>query len=161
MTYTSTDSGGAAFCTGSIAWGQALPSNGFDNDVSRITENVLRRFSTDGPLTVLSEEQVDQQARLVQAWRTRQDVEISELCRDSVCDELNRWAFGPHSDVAIRVLNHLRSDPERGQLVIVEDEPNRRYRLVDLRTGDSREFESAEAAAGALLLDRVRSLGGE
>ena len=41
--------GGAVFSTGSIAWGQALPCNGGENDVSRITENVLRRFTQDGP----------------------------------------------------------------------------------------------------------------
>ena len=40
--------GGAVFSTGSIAWGQALPCNGGDNDVSRITENVLKRFIQDG-----------------------------------------------------------------------------------------------------------------
>jgi N,N-dimethylformamidase len=36
--------GGAVFSTGSIAWIGSLSHNGHDNNVSRITENVLRRF---------------------------------------------------------------------------------------------------------------------
>ena len=36
--------GGAVFSTGSIAWAGSLPHNSYDNNVSRITENVLRRF---------------------------------------------------------------------------------------------------------------------
>ncbi len=36
--------GGAVFSTGSIAWFGALATNGYDNDVARITANVLRRF---------------------------------------------------------------------------------------------------------------------
>ena len=39
-----TDSGGAVFATGSITWCGGLPVNGYDNPVSRITGNVLRRF---------------------------------------------------------------------------------------------------------------------
>lgn len=44
MTFTPMTSGGAVFTTGSIAWVMALAHNGYDNNVSRITENVLRRF---------------------------------------------------------------------------------------------------------------------
>ena len=36
--------GGAVFSVGSINWIASLPHNGFANNVSRITENVLRRF---------------------------------------------------------------------------------------------------------------------
>ena len=50
MTLVTSPSGGAVFSSGSIAWGQALPVNGCDNDCARITANVLRRFSGDGPL---------------------------------------------------------------------------------------------------------------
>jgi N,N-dimethylformamidase len=39
--------GGAVFSVGSIAWCSALSANDGDNDVSRITENVLRRFAAD------------------------------------------------------------------------------------------------------------------
>jgi N,N-dimethylformamidase len=42
--------GGAVFSVGSIAWCGALSYNGGDNDISRITENVLRRFMDDAPL---------------------------------------------------------------------------------------------------------------
>ena len=34
----------------SIAWGGSLSFNDYDNNVSRITENVLRRFAADEPL---------------------------------------------------------------------------------------------------------------
>lgn len=36
--------GGAVFSTGSITWASALAHNDYDNNVSRITGNVLRRF---------------------------------------------------------------------------------------------------------------------
>ena len=50
MVYFKTTKSGAVFSTGSISWCGALSHNGCDNDVSRITENVVRRFSADGPL---------------------------------------------------------------------------------------------------------------
>jgi len=40
---------GAVFSTGSITWCGSLPTDGFDNDVSRVTENVLRRFLDPAP----------------------------------------------------------------------------------------------------------------
>jgi N,N-dimethylformamidase beta subunit-like, C-terminal len=40
--------GGAVFSVGSISWCGSLSHNGYDNDISRITANVLRRF-TAGP----------------------------------------------------------------------------------------------------------------
>lgn len=39
--------GGAVFSTGSITWGASLAHQGYENNVSKITENVLRRFSDD------------------------------------------------------------------------------------------------------------------
>jgi N,N-dimethylformamidase len=42
--------GGAVFSTGSIAWTGSLGHNGYDNNVSRITGNVLRRFASPEPL---------------------------------------------------------------------------------------------------------------
>lgn len=42
--------GGAVFSTGSIAWCGALLDDDCDNDVARITENVLRRFAREGPV---------------------------------------------------------------------------------------------------------------
>jgi N,N-dimethylformamidase beta subunit-like, C-terminal len=50
LVYFTTPSGGAVFSTGSIAWCASLSHNGYDNNVSRVTENVLRRFAIDGPV---------------------------------------------------------------------------------------------------------------
>lgn len=44
MTFFETPGGGAVFSVGSIAWGASLSHNGYDNNVSRLTENVVRRF---------------------------------------------------------------------------------------------------------------------
>ena len=41
--------GGAVFATGSIAWAGALPPNGYDNSVARITRNVIERFAAAEP----------------------------------------------------------------------------------------------------------------
>ncbi|MEA2598422.1 MAG: hypothetical protein QOF01_4891 [Thermomicrobiales bacterium] len=45
MTLTEGSNGGAVFSVGSINWIGSLPTNGFENNVSRVTENVLRRFA--------------------------------------------------------------------------------------------------------------------
>jgi N,N-dimethylformamidase len=45
LVYFTTPGGGAVFSTGSIAWCASLSHDGYDNTVSRITENVLRRFA--------------------------------------------------------------------------------------------------------------------
>jgi len=42
--------GGAVFSVGSIAWPLALPWKGYDNDISRMTGNVLDRFLDPEPL---------------------------------------------------------------------------------------------------------------
>jgi N,N-dimethylformamidase len=44
MVFFPTANGGAVFATGSIAWCCSLSHNRYDNNVSRITGNVLRRF---------------------------------------------------------------------------------------------------------------------
>jgi N,N-dimethylformamidase len=49
MTFFETSGGGAVFSVGSIAWGASLPHNHYDNNVARISENVLRRFLADPP----------------------------------------------------------------------------------------------------------------
>ena len=46
LVYYETDSGGAVFSVGSMCWCPALPHNGYENNVSRITENVLRHFTS-------------------------------------------------------------------------------------------------------------------
>ena len=45
ISYYQTGGGGAVFAAGSMCWCPSLPHNGYDNNVSRITENVLRRFA--------------------------------------------------------------------------------------------------------------------
>jgi N,N-dimethylformamidase len=50
MVFYERPNGGAVFSTGSIAWCGALLDDDGDNDVSRITENVLRRFADEGPV---------------------------------------------------------------------------------------------------------------
>ena len=49
MVFFETPGGGAVFSVGSISWFGALARNGYDNDVSRITENVVRRFLNPAP----------------------------------------------------------------------------------------------------------------
>ena len=43
--------GGAVFSTGSIAWSGSLSHQGYENDVCRITSNVLRRFTQSEPFS--------------------------------------------------------------------------------------------------------------
>lgn len=52
MTYFTTPNGGAVFAVGSIAWSQALPCFDGDNNVARVTRNVLDRFLTADELPV-------------------------------------------------------------------------------------------------------------
>ena len=44
MVYFEGPNGGAVFSVGSITWCGSLSHNGYRNNVSRITENVLRAF---------------------------------------------------------------------------------------------------------------------
>ena len=50
MVFFETANGGAVFSVGSINWFGALPYHDYDNNVSRITENVLRRFLSPVPI---------------------------------------------------------------------------------------------------------------
>ena len=50
MVYLEYPKGGAVFSTSAIAWCGSLSFNNYTNNVSRITENVLRRFASDAPL---------------------------------------------------------------------------------------------------------------
>jgi N,N-dimethylformamidase len=49
LAFAETASGGAVFAVSSIAWCGSLSHNGYDNNVSRITANVLRRFMQTEP----------------------------------------------------------------------------------------------------------------
>jgi N,N-dimethylformamidase len=48
MTYRQTPGGGSVFSVGSIAWSASLSHNGYDNNVARVTANVLREFTRGG-----------------------------------------------------------------------------------------------------------------
>lgn len=50
MTYFTAPNDGAVWSPSSIAWGQALPWNNGDNNVSRVMANVLNAFMKPGPL---------------------------------------------------------------------------------------------------------------
>jgi N,N-dimethylformamidase len=50
MVYFEYPSGGAVFSVGSIGWLGSLSYDDYDNNVSKITGNVLRRFASDEPL---------------------------------------------------------------------------------------------------------------
>ena len=50
IVYFTTPMGGAVFSTSSMTWCGSLSHAGYDNNVSRITANVLRRFAADEPL---------------------------------------------------------------------------------------------------------------
>lgn len=52
MTFFETANGGAVFATGSITWSASLPWKGFDNNVSKITRNVLWRFMSPEPFFI-------------------------------------------------------------------------------------------------------------
>ncbi len=49
VVFYETPAGGAVFSVGSISWFGALARNGYDNDVARITANVVRRFAAAEP----------------------------------------------------------------------------------------------------------------
>jgi len=50
MVYYPTADGGGVFSTGSMAWSGSLAHDDYENNVSKITENVLDRFTADEPL---------------------------------------------------------------------------------------------------------------
>ncbi|MGE0485229.1 MAG: N,N-dimethylformamidase beta subunit family domain-containing protein [Gammaproteobacteria bacterium] len=55
IVFFTTRQGGAVFSTSSMAWCGSLSHNDYDNNVSRLTENVLRRFAGEGPLEEIAE----------------------------------------------------------------------------------------------------------
>ena len=52
MVFFETPGGGAVFSTGSIAWSGSLGNFGYDNNVTAISNNVLRRFADPDPFTM-------------------------------------------------------------------------------------------------------------
>lgn len=62
ITFFETPGGGAVFSVGSVAWVGALSQNHFDNDVCRMTMNVLRRFLDPAPFRFPKSNKVEKQA---------------------------------------------------------------------------------------------------
>ena len=56
LCFFETGSGGAVFSTGSIAWALSLSHAHYDNDVARISTNVLMRFADPEPFPAPGEE---------------------------------------------------------------------------------------------------------
>ena len=54
--------GGAVFSVGSISWCGSLSANGYDNDVSQITQNVLVRFKSEQPFKLPFDGAIDNSA---------------------------------------------------------------------------------------------------
>lgn len=54
MVFFETGYGGAVFSSGSISWVAAMPWNNFENNVAKITRNVLQRFVDDEPFTMFN-----------------------------------------------------------------------------------------------------------
>lgn len=54
LVFFETPNGGAVFSVGSMAWVGSLSHNNYQNDIARITENVLRRFMDSTPIEVPS-----------------------------------------------------------------------------------------------------------
>jgi N,N-dimethylformamidase len=52
MTFFETPNGGAVFSTGSIAYAGSLSWNGYDNNIFRLTTNVLNRFKDAAPFAM-------------------------------------------------------------------------------------------------------------
>ena len=155
LTYTTTPAGGGCFSTGSIAWGQALPVTGFDNDISRITANVLQRFATDAPLTHLDEDLGDQQQDIINGWTDIQGKRIMSLVDQQLGDEFAAAPFGPYSDELLAVLNFFRRTADT--LAIAEVEPLVRYDVVDAGATLS-SYTSPEAAAQDIFERRIAAL---
>ncbi len=54
ITYFDAPNGGAVFSCSSIAFGQSLPIDNFENDISRLLANVVDTFLKPGPLPTVS-----------------------------------------------------------------------------------------------------------
>ncbi len=52
ITFFETPGGGAVWSTGSIAYAGSLAWNGFDNNIFRLTTNVLERFKDETPFVM-------------------------------------------------------------------------------------------------------------
>ena len=58
IVFFETPKGGAVFATGSIAWMGSVMANNFENDVSTITRNIIRRFLDPTPFPAVQQSEV-------------------------------------------------------------------------------------------------------
>ena len=70
MTYFETPNGGGVFSVGSIAWRSCLSYNDYENTVSRVTENVVRRFASPSRWPIRRPIRALDERRLVRPDRT-------------------------------------------------------------------------------------------
>ncbi|EEF21798.1 conserved hypothetical protein [Ricinus communis] len=63
ITFHETPNGGGCFAFSSIAYCGSLPWNNCDNNISRLTKNVLDRFMQDGPLPAAPKEAIKHRGR--------------------------------------------------------------------------------------------------
>ena len=63
IAFHETPNGGACFAFSSIAYCGSLPWNNCDNNISKLTGNVLNRFMQDGPLPPAPEGSVKHRGR--------------------------------------------------------------------------------------------------
>lgn len=157
VTYTTNSAGGASFCTGSIAWGQALPCDDFDNEISRITANVVRRFISKEPLPHLKESQGDLQADAFDHWAAMEAKGLQQSASPELVAAFKASPSGPHSDAVLRVLSQFRV-PERDGWSIVEDQPDEQY-SVRFDNELVATFGTLNDASIAIFMKRIEGLG--
>jgi len=161
VTYLPTANGGAVFCTGSIAWASALPANNYDNDVSRLFENVVRRMSADEPLPHVARtpaelaDVTDQQAVYIERWRVRVSKGLISDIDDALVAEHARDPFDLRADPLLRFANYHRTIPRPDNLAIVEVTPGSDYAIVDGDEAWPEQFSDIAAATHAVFLERL------
>jgi len=64
LVFFETPKGGAMFSTGSITWMSSTPEKNYDNDVAKITNNVLKRFLDLKPFVSIDYDQVKDVTRI-------------------------------------------------------------------------------------------------
>ncbi len=71
----------------------------------------------------------DQQRVVWQRFNAGWAQRVRAAIDDGIVEEHRRAPRGPHSERLARVLRFLRSQPIEGKLIVVEEEPWRRYRI--------------------------------
>ncbi len=64
VVFFETPNGGAMFSTGTINWFSSTPEKNYDNDVARITRNVIERFLDPAPFPMVDESEINDVNRI-------------------------------------------------------------------------------------------------